>query len=709
MKRIVLLLLNAALILSAVNPATGAQEQKKKADQDWTVELKTLLVELHAVVTDRQGRPVEGLKQEDFELLEKGKPQIISFFSEHRVGPNSITQSVKLANVTSVGEKPVRPREPSRSLMLFVDSLHLSSQNLLRVKQSLSKAIDEQITDEDAVMVVTSSGVEAFPARFIRDRRILHHYVDRISAWGSPRTSYFSPSLAADVRRNNQDAIDIGIKILESEENLNTEMMSPQMLRQIVEGRANEVLSTTSYKRKSLLATLKAASELMSNAPGQRVMFFFSDGFSMFDSRGNIDTQDLAAAISRAVRSGVIVYSINTRGLDPPADIDASKPRLVVNSQGGGFDASLIGRVMSYVSASEKEAREGMNALASDTGGVPFYKTNDINWAVRQSIEGNRIFYTLAYYPAAENNNGFREVKVRVKGHPEYQVRTQKGYLASDLINKAKTLPRTPQQKLFQALGEPLPKTDLNLSAWAHHFEVGSDNAQVSIQVEIDGANLSFREQDGRGALALDVAGCVYDSNGRMVSSFIDKIKGSIPIERLDEARRSGYGYYKRLELKPGHYQVRVGAIDPETEMIGTAISWVEVPDLGKGKPALSSILLAAQGEAPKNITEAQQWNSLRAIKAPGTLLYYLMLYNAASSAGGDFTIQSEISQNEKVIYQSEPQSVASRTIGRDSKGIEIGGRLSLALEPGVYELRVAVRDKSNRELRRSIDFLVEQ
>jgi hypothetical protein len=90
-------------------------------------------------------------------------------------------------------------------------------------------------------------------------------------------------------------------------------------------------------------------------------------------------------------------------------------------------------------------------------------------------------------------------------------------------------------------------------------------------------------------------------------------------------------------------------------------------------------------------------------------LVYYLMLYNAPSSIGSDLTIRSEIALNDKVIYESEPQPVASRMMGKDTKGIEIGGQLNLDLEPGFYALRVEIKDKSNHEFRRSVEFLVQR
>lgn len=697
----------ACLFLISLNLPGGAQEPKKKTEEDWVVELKTVLVELRAVVTDRQGRLVEGLTREDFEVREKGRLQDVGFFSELRTGGLSISQPVTVASVPDSVETSLRPGTPVRSVLLMVDTIHMSPSNVLRVKQSLKKFIDEQITDQDTVMLLTSSGMEGIPARFTRDRAMLRHFIDRIAVWGSTKSSYFSPYLAAAVKRENEDAIATAIKVLESEEGLNTDGLAAQMLRQMAIGRAGEVLAMGDYKRTSLLNTLQAAFGLMAHAPGQRLMFFYSDGFSMVDSRGNTETRDVQAAISRAVRSGVVVYSINSKGLEGPIDMDPTLPTLKINSVTGTIDSTLMGRLNSYLSASEKEAQDGMNALASDTGGAAFFRTNDMNRAVQKSFQENRVFYLVGYYPSTQGE-GFREVSVRIKGHPDYNVRTQKGYLASDLGTKKEVARKSPQQRLFYAMSQPLPETELNVSACADYLEVESDKAQVSIQVEIDGSHLNYHEESDRARLALDVAVSIHDRTGRQVNSFIEKIKGGMPLDHLNEAKRSGFMYSKRVELKPGRYQVRVGVLDPETESIGTAISWVEVPDLSTGTLALSSILLTPESDAPKPPSASQQWNAVRSYKSPGVLVYYLMLYNAPSSTASELTIQSEISQNEKVVYQSEENPVSSRMVGRDNKGMEIGGRLNLTLEPGFYELRLAIKDKSNRQSRRSIAFAVE-
>jgi VWFA-related protein len=701
MKDVSCLLLSSLLVFSTVVTA-AAQDQKKRAEQEWVVELKTVLVELRAVVTDRQGNLVQGLKKEDFELREKGRLQDISSFTEQRVGPQSISQRVTLANVTP-NEPPPPAAEPARSLMLFVDTVNIAGPNLLRVKKSLRKFIDEQITDQDAVMIVTSGGMEGIPARFTRERNLLRHYVDRIAVWGSGSNSYFTPALAADVRRESTDAINIAIKVLQSEEGLNPEMLSPSVLKQMALGRAGEVLSQSTWRRNSILGTFRAAAELMSRAPGQRLMFFFSDGFSLLDNRGNVETSDLRQAISVAARSGTVVFSINSKGLEAPVEIDASRRGPSYRA----FDPALNGRLSTYASWSEKESQDGMNAIAKDTGGEAFFRTNDINWALNKSFENNNIYYALAYYPSTDGQ-GFRDIVLQVKGHPEYTVRTQKGYLAKDVIKAAKASARSPQQRLFDAIARPIPETALIVSASAHYLEVESDKAQVSVKLLIAGSRLTYHEQGDRAALAIEVAGTVYDRAGRLVTSFIEKIKGGVPIDQLPAVKGSGFNYTKRLELKPGSYQVRVGALEPETENIGTGSAWVEVPDLAKGKLELSSVLLTTAGEAQQPGSGLQQLDAIKSYKTGSTMVYYLILYNAPSTVASDMTIRSEIVLNDKVIWGSDPQPVSSRMVGNDNKGIEIGGQVNLELEPGFYTLRLEIKDKSNHEFRRSVEFLVQ-
>jgi hypothetical protein len=50
------------------------------------------------------------------------------------------------------------------------------------------------------------------------------------------------------------------------------------------------------------------------------------------------------------------------------------------------------------------------------------------------------------------------------------------------------------------------------------------------------------------------------------------------------------------------------------------------------------------------------------------------------------------------VVYQSPQEPIASRLIGREKKGISIGGKIQVGMEPGIYELRISVTDTKKKK-----------
>src|SRR5262249_43716749 len=240
---------------------------------------------------------------------------------------------------------------------------------------------------------------------------------------------------------------------------------------------------------RSALITLKEVVERLADLPGQRLIVTVSDGFTLLDTGGTPDTADLQSVTSRAVRSGVVIYSIDAKGLQPS----------------GLFDASLGNvpddrRIYGYISSGERDLEDGLNALAHDTGGEAFFNTNDTAGAMGKALEDNQVYYALAYYPASEESEKkFRKITIKIKNHPEYKVRAQRGYLPIELAKKAKeAAAETPQQRFTNAMLAPLPTTTIGVTAVADFIESPEDNAQATVAVFIDGKTLSFSEANGR-------------------------------------------------------------------------------------------------------------------------------------------------------------------------------------------------------------------
>jgi VWFA-related protein len=662
-------------------------QQKPPEEQDTPIRVATELIEVRAVVTDKQGQPISGLTKDDFELLENNKPREISFFSLTRVPTK---EEIAKTNSPAAALTTAATAKPARSLVLFADTMHLATGNLLFLKQALRRFVDQQLSAQDLAALITSYGTLGLGEQFTRDRRILRYAVERLNVGPQERASLFTPYLAGLIDREDRFALQEGIRIIQQEDHvLETDQ---RMLAQLAKSRARQVLSIASYRSRTTLLTLRAVIDRLAQMPGQRLLVLFSDGFTLLDNTGRPDTQQLQAIISRATRSGVVIYSVDGKGLQGLPGLSAE------------FNAQPN---LSYALAGESELEDSLNALAADTGGKFFNNTNDLAGAAKQALEENQLFYTLAYYPAEEGSpNKFRKLTLRVKGHPEYRIRTQKGYLPAALAKAKTEAAKTPDQRLAQVMVEPLAATELGVVAAADDLETAQDPAQATLRVYIDGHNLTYQPTpEGRQQFEVKIATMIFDASGKLVFQQAQTINGNLRAERYELLRTRGLTYNKRLELKPGFYQIRVGVTEPKTERIGTASATVEIPDLKSKKLKLSSLQVADATliTDPAQAEQAPPAKLIQGIHFFGrqeSFLYLFRLYQAPAQAdkSAAYELQTEIWQGDQALTKGEWLPLASRTLDRDAKGISLGGQLVLKNFPvGIYELRVHVREQGKK------------
>lgn len=700
-----LLALLAVIDISvAQNPPAQSGQSSRNNEQDQAIRVTTNLVEVRAVVTDRDGRVVTDLKREDFELIEDKEPQEIEFFSVVRVGGavEGAAPGKTEAEAPAAGEarRPSPAVSPARSVVLFVDSVHLRDANLLFTKQALKRFIAERLTDDDLVALVTSGGSLGLFSQFTRDRRLLSYAVDKISARGPNRNTLFSPYLAGQIERGDRQALDFGIMILQQEEGIT----GPRtMMESLTQGRARQVLAEASYQRTQTLAALRALVDQLARLPGQRLIVMLSDGFTLLDRGGTFDTTMLQAVTSRAAVSGVVIYTIDAKGLEPPATTDVS--------QRGPVGSPVV---FSILSGEQSDLQNAMNALARDTGGEMLRNSNDLGAGMRRALDDNSHYYALGYYPANEEEpKKFRRLTIRVRNHPEYKVRAQQGYLPAALAKERSEEAGTPLERMRRAIVAPLATAEIGVFATADFIETEADDAQVTLQVFIDGGKLRYTEQQETRQLGVELYTYVFDAGGSQVKASQSTIKVSLHPAGYERGKEVGYRYTMRLPLKPGVYQIRVGVREPESERIGTASAWIEVPDLKRKKLTLSSILLT-DVESLDLLTQLGKENvtlqvgtrqGIRVYKQSQMLGYYMRVYDPGKE---ELVYQNEVAQGDKIIAQGawQPVKKSSRS---GAKGAELALMFPLAdIPPGFYELRVRVREvKSKKAIERTAAFEV--
>ena len=118
--------------------STTARPQDKKKDESKTpgqevVKLKADLVQIDVVVTDRNNKPVSGLKREDFELYDNNKPQLITHFSFEQ----STSTSLRIAEDTETPRslpRAITATELKRVIAFVVDTLHMKPEKRINAR-----------------------------------------------------------------------------------------------------------------------------------------------------------------------------------------------------------------------------------------------------------------------------------------------------------------------------------------------------------------------------------------------------------------------------------------------------------------------------------------------------------------------------------------------------------------------------------------------
>ncbi len=667
------------------------QEKPKEAQAMEKFKVRTDLVEVHAVVTDRKGRIIENLKKEDFDLLENNRPQEISFFSLSKVKDEQ-SRSNAAVDFSNMSQQLSEP--PARTTLLYVDNLHLSFSSLTEVKKALNRFIDERMTGQDMMALATSRGTLGIAQQFTRDRRLLHYGVEQISLGPVKRESFFTPDLAKGVLADKEGTMGMAIKLMEWEDNITADYRT---MCEIVRGRAKSILAEASYSRRTTLSTLKDLTEQMIHLPGQRMIAIWSDGFTMLDTDLVLHLNELQPIISRASRSGIVIYSIDAKGLQAAPTIDASIP---------GFHGDNY-----YTYKAKLENLRGLYTMAEESGGKLFQDSNDLSEALVQAFDANKSYYVLAYYLHPDSDmHKFRNIKVRIRNHPEYSVRAPRGFMPFDMIKaKEDEAAKTPQQRLLLAVNASLPATDLGVSVRADFMETETDDKHVSLRTFLEGNKLQYREQDQHHLCGLEILYVIYDSEGKRMDAHTAKVEADLTPEGLTQAQANGYLFLQRLALKPGVYQARVGVRETETNRIGTATAWIDVPELTAKTPVISSLMFRdpsaagaaeAEGFGLNKMDRGKMMQGIRLYAQSENCSYFLRVYRGTqASPDSRLLLMREFLQGGVLVKEEPWAPISLEDTKTDSKGwFDVKGKIDLAaLNPGLYEMRIHIKENGSQ------------
>lgn len=708
----ILLLLIACSLIAFVTSADGQENKRQIPSErdDEVVRIRTDLAQTGVMVFDKQGRFVDGLQREQFELSVDGTPQPISFFEQVKAGSRDeetqLAASRGGATGSSVPEAPSAPGDRGRTIIFFIDDVHLSLDSLGRTRQMLKRFIDVEMGQNDLVAIVSASGQIGFLQQFMDNKAVLraalarlsHHplNVRGMSGESAPMTEY----MALTIERNGDPRVFLFYV------NECLRIAPPRYQRRSCEveviNRARLILLQTASAISNTYDSLESLMRSSAQLPGRKLVFFISDGFLLDTGPRNSDPRGKLNQITdTAQRNGIVIYTIDARGLiSGQLDATNSMP----------FDAN--GRLDSASLREIAASQDALHALAADTGGRALRNQNAFDPWINKILEETSNYYLLAWRPndAAQAGNGFHDTKVSIIGRPDLTVRLPRGFLTTntETPSTGKTKPqdeavKSPPQELREALGAFYPRRQVPTTLSVTYLDTPEHGPVLTASMQVADNGLTFEGLDGKQTAVVDVAGVVLNDKGKQAGSFQTRLNINSPASDALSSQRSNTIYNYRVPLAPGLYQTRVVARDNKSGHVGSATQWIEIPDLTLRRLNLSSLLVGIQeveatGTKSEKTALPQVQSSVDHHFAKNSRLrFMLFIYNVARGASGnarpDVALQAQLLRGDQSIFTAPLRKINIRE--KDAARIPYEGEIPLnSISAGRYILQVTVKDR---------------
>ncbi|MBV9401737.1 MAG: VWA domain-containing protein [Bryobacterales bacterium] len=529
------------------------------------------LVLVPVVVRDRNGKATGNLRQGDFQLSDKGKPQVISKFSIEKTGGRAIPAVVATDETAPDKAQPEPAPIPERFVAYVFDDMHFDIQNLLWARMAADRHLSEFLDPSARAAIFTTSGQVSLD--FTDDRDKLRAALQRIQSRADLHaTAIECPSVTyymADSLINRADSQAMNVLVADTYACLHTSPNDPgapsrDQIEAMVRAAAQREYSVGGEDSRRSLLALKDAVRRLSAAPGSRSLILVSPGFYLtLDHR--FDETDL---MDRAIRANVTVNSLDTRGLYT-VGTDLSQTSVSSSAASSGF------RLMADIANASADS-DVMAELASATGGTFFHNDNGLKEGLKQLATQPEFIYVLGFSPQNLKMDGsYHTLKVTLKNPTGMDVQARRGYYAPKHAADPEQQAREEIQEAIFSRDEirDIP-VDLNLQ----FFKSSASSAKVTVVAKVDIRNLRYRKSEDRNNNTLTIISSLFDRNGNWVAGIQKIVEMRLKDQTVENLPAGGISVRSVLDVVPGSYMVRLVVRDSEGQTMAARNGAVQIP-----------------------------------------------------------------------------------------------------------------------------------
>jgi VWFA-related protein len=569
------LLTSAAAAQSNSSPAAPSTPQTSSQntpeisshEETTTFKVKVNLVEVRVVVRDAKGKAVGNLKPQDFQLLDNGKPQVISKFSVEQTGgkPTLRAENATQPSGENAAQPPATVSVPDRYIAYVFDDIHLQFPDLAQARNAAARQL-QSLQPTDRAAIYTTSGQTRLD--FTDDRSQLIATLNRIQPRSltntgltpCPNISYYLAD--AIVNRNDTqalqivtaDAVNCGAVVASSVG------VSASAQAQVY-GFARRELTFGDQEIRLSLGVLQDVIRHLATMPGQRTVILVSPGFM------NINELRMESQIAeRALHSDIVINALDAQGLYTNMP-DASEQR--------SPSPAIAPNMLLYRTAEQQANRDVMADLADTTGGIFFHNNNDLEEGFHRLAGQPEFSYLLGFAPQNLKLDGnYHKLKVNLKPPAEGTIQARKGYYAPKEAIDASAQAR---QAIEDAVFSQEDVREIPVELHTQFFKPDENDAKLSVLVRMDVRHLHFRKADGRNNNDVTVVSALFDRNGNFISGSQKVLQMHLKDETLEGRLNSGITLKSSFDVKPGSYIVRLVVRDEDGQLAAQS-SAVEIP-----------------------------------------------------------------------------------------------------------------------------------
>ena len=593
--------------LHAQSPSQTPQQSTPQGQQP-TFRSTTDVVAVDVSVVDKDGRPVDNLKPEDFTLKVDGKGRRLT--SAEFVSLRHQDDDAKPAAFSSnQGERP------GRLIMIVIDEANIHKGTTKNVFTAAATFVDNlNPSDRVAVQLIPGSGpLINFTSNHVQVKSVLESAAGQ--SIEADDTGRIGVSEAIAITDRDDQAV--WNEVIEREcAGVSLDPESVTQCQNLLRGDIREVYTKTRFTTISTLLSLRQIIGRLGLTPEPKTLVLISEGLVV--ERNLADTSWIGPETAAAQ---VSIYGIRLSSMQ--------------------YDA-LMGRTSPTREQDKDLLVEGMERIVAEGRGAVMPVAGNPNVTFSKLSTELSGYYLLSFEPTGDDRDGkTHQIGVDVARRGVF-VRARKEFSAEPAGTK-----HTADELLTDTLRSALIKSDFGLKLTSYSLrDENTTRIKLMIGAEID------RTFEPTGPIAL--AYYVSDASGALVSA--DVVKNLAP-----EAGQNGQPqlYMAAVSVDPGTYSIKLAAADADGRVASvertasaklTAVGQVRMGDLLIARPN------GAGGVRP----------TVDGVVGTDAMVGYLELYSDAEPQLEQSTVTLEIAQSDSgTPLASAPMPFADNKPGR--------------------------------------------